>query len=210
MAAQRDLVRQYLELARALEMRLQALTVDAFALHDLAALRKDAAVGVHLTLEVGRRSTTLSASEGKRFRLSRSLAFGTQQLSSALREDFGLSAEEAEYRRLTEGLELLQGEPRPARTAAWLDNLRGELRRTALSFGPEVVTGVFLIGAGAQTPGLNEALGEVFGVTPVVLSPASLFPTAQLRGADPGAGDRCLLALGLALARRDEAGSPFR
>ncbi len=198
-AAQRDLVRQQLDLAWALGMTLAALTVDAFALHDLAARRKEAGAGVHLTLEVGRRSTTISASEGKRFRLSRSLPFGTQQLSAALREDFGLSPEEAEYRRLTDGLQALQDAPRPVRTAAWLDNLRGELRRTALSFGPEAVTALFLVGAGALTPGLSQALGEEFGVTPVLLSPASLFPTAQLRGTDAGAGDRCLLAIGLAL-----------
>ncbi len=198
-AVQRDLVRQYLELVRALGMTPAALTVDAFALHDLASLRKDAAVGVHLTLEVGRRSTTISVSEGKRFRLSRSLPFGTQQLGAALREDFGLSPEEAEYRRLTEGVQGMQSKPRPVRTAAWLDNLKGELRRTALSFGPEAVTGVFLVGAGALTPGLSEALGQEFGATPVLLSPASLFPTAQLQGAETGAGDRCLLALGLAL-----------
>lgn len=199
-AAQRDLVRQYLELARVLRMTVAALSVDSFALHDLVSLRKEEAPGVQLAMEVGRRSIAVNVSEGRRLRLSRSFPLGGLQLSAAMRDDFGLSPEEAELRRLTEGLQVLERTPRPPRVAAWVDNVRGEMRRTALSVGQAAISRVYLVGAGAQTPGLAQAVGAEFGVAPILLSAASLFPTAQLRGPDPSAADRCLLALGMGLA----------
>ncbi len=198
-AAPRDLVRQYLDLARALGMKVAALTVDSFALHDLASLHKDGAPGMRLTMELGRRATTINVSDGTRLRLSRAVPLGSQQLSAALRDDLELSAEEAEIRRLADGLNVLATTPRATRVRAWLDNLCGEIRRTALSFGQETLLRIDLAGAGAHTPGLAQALQAEFGVTPVVLSPVSLFPTAHLQGPDTTAGDRCLLALGMGL-----------
>jgi len=52
-AAQRDLVRQYTELARALNLRVAALTVDAFALQDLVSRRRDTAPGVSVAWRSG-------------------------------------------------------------------------------------------------------------------------------------------------------------
>jgi len=201
-AAQRDLVRQYLDLAKALGLRLSALTVDAFALHDLVALRRvqrDSAPGLCLALEIGRRSTLINVSDGARLRLTRSVPLGGLQLTTALRDEFGLSPEEAELRKQEEGLDLLERAPRPSRLAAWLDNLRGEMRRSALSFGPAAIARIFLTGATAQTPGLAKAIEAEFGVSPARLSPLTLFPTAQLRGADAATAERCLLAIGQGL-----------
>ena len=201
-AAQRDLVRQYLDLAKALGLRLSALTVDAFALHDLVALRRvqrDGAPGLCLALEIGRRSTLINVSDEARLRLTRSVPLGGLQLTTALRDEFGLSPEEAELRKQEEGLELLERAPRPSRLAAWLDNLRGEMRRSALSFGPAAIARIVLTGATAQTPGLAKAIETEFGVAPARLSPLALFPTAQLRGADAATAERCLLAIGQGL-----------
>ena len=92
------------------------------------------------------------------------------------------------------------------RAAAWLDNLLGEVRRSALSFGPAAVSRVFLAGAASAVPGLGEALQAELGVAPVRLSCSEAFPDAELQGESAEAADRCLLAIGQGLqpARRSE------
>lgn len=198
-AAQRDLVRQYADLARALNLRLAALTVDAFALHDLVSLRRDTAPGVCLAVEIGRRSALINVSEHDRLRLTRSVPLGGQQLTLAFRDDLGLTLEEAEARKQAEGLNLLDQPPRPARVAAWLDNLRGEMRRSALSFGQAALARIHLAGAAARTPGLARALESEFGLAPAPLSALTLFPTVSLRGSDDATAEHCLLAIGQGL-----------
>jgi type IV pilus assembly protein PilM len=198
-AAPRELVQQYMQVARAAGMRVVALTVDALALHDLAALRGDEPTGISVALEVGRRAATINVSMRGRLLLTRSVPAGAQQLTAAIRDDLGLSAEEAEARRQSEGLRLLERQPDLSRVGAWLENLRGEIRRSALSFGQAALSRISVVGAGAAIPGLVEALEEGFGVRPMVLTPAAVFPTAQLRGPDGGAASRCMLAIGEAL-----------
>lgn len=198
-AAPRDLVRQYLDLARELGLRVVALTVDALALHDLTRRAGDGPPGLTITLDIGRRSTTVNISEGNRLRLTRSVGMGSQQLAAAIKDDLGVSAEEAERRKQVDGIRLLQATPRPARVAAWVDNLLGEMRRSALSFGQAVVSRVLLVGAGADVPGLGEAVEQGLGAAPVTLSVVSLFPQARVRRDEATAPDHCLLAVGEAL-----------
>jgi type IV pilus assembly protein PilM len=198
-AAQRDLVRQYLELARELGIRATALTVDALALHDLLRLIPEGPPGVTLVVEVGARATTINVAEGRRLRLTRSVGLGGQQLTLAVRDDLGVSAEQAEEMKLAQGFALLTRDPQPHRTAAWLENLRGELRRSALSSGPTTVSRFFLTGAGSVVPGLEEAIRSDFAVTPVRLSASALFPNARLMGEGLTGADHCLLAMAQAL-----------
>jgi type IV pilus assembly protein PilM len=198
-AAPRELVQQYMQVVRAAGLRVTALTVDALALHDLAALRGDEPAGISVALEVGRRAATINVSMRGRLLLTRSVPAGGQQLTAAIRDDLGLSAEEAEARRQSEGLRLLERQPELSRVGAWLENLRGEIRRSALSFGQAALSRISVVGAGATIPGLVEALEESFGIRPMVLTPAAVFPTAQLRGPDGGAASRCMLAIGEAL-----------
>jgi type IV pilus assembly protein PilM len=197
-AAQRDLVREYLAVAKDLGMRLAALTVDALALHDLVRLTADKRPGVTLAIETGARASTINASEGGRLRLTRSVGFGGQPLALAIRDDLGVSLEEAQRLKETEGLGLLERHPQPHRVAAWAENLRGELRRSALSFGPAVTSLVLLVGAGSEIPGFAEAIRSEFGLEPVRLSVRELFPAATLRG-EASSADRCLLAIAQAL-----------
>lgn len=198
-AAQRDLVRQYLELARDLRVRVAALTVDALALHDLLRLMPEGPPGITLIVEIGARATTINIAEGRRLRLTRSVGLGGQQLTLAVRDDFGVSPEQAQELKIGQGLALLAREPRPHRAAAWLENLRGEMRRSALSFGPAAISRLFLVGAAARVPGLAEAIHSDFGVEPARLSVAVLFRGARLVGGDPPAADGCLLAIAQAL-----------
>jgi type IV pilus assembly protein PilM len=204
-AAPRELVRQYLDLARDLGLRVAALTVDALALHDLTRQAGAGPPGLTITLDIGRRSTTVNVAQGSRLRLTRSVGTSGQQLAAAVRDDLGVSAEEAERRVQAEGVALLQSAPRPTRVAAWVENLAGEVRRSALSFGEAVISRLLLVGAGARIPGLGEALGRELAVAPAALSVSSLFPQAVVRtgsGQRPEetrAADRCLLAVGVAL-----------
>ena len=194
-AAQNDLVGRYLELAQALRMRLAALTVDALALHDVVAMQDEGQPGFTVGIEIGGRAAAINVSEGRRLRLTRSVAFGGDQLTLAVRDDLGVDAPEAERLKRTEGFRLLDREPRPERMSAWLENLFGEIKRSALTFGPAAVSRILVGGAGAAVPGLRGALRSEFGVEPVLLSAADLFPGAQLRGEDTGAADRCLVAI---------------
>jgi type IV pilus assembly protein PilM len=198
-AAQRDLVREYLAVAKDLGMSVASLTVDVLALHDLTRSLPEGPPGITLTVEVGARASSINVSEGTRLRLTRSVGMGGQQLSLAIRDDLNVSMEEAERLKGTEGCALLDREPQPHRIRAWFDNFRGELRRSALSFGQAVVSRVVLLGAGSEVPGLSDAIQSEFGVQPVLLSVLQLFPHALLRGAEQHLVDHCLLAVGEAL-----------
>jgi hypothetical protein len=81
---------------------------------------------------------------------------------------------------------------------AWLDNLTGEIRRSALSFGPAALSRLTLVGEAAATPGLADSLQSEFGVDPTVLSTGDVFPDSELLGLDPQTADRCLIALAAA------------
>jgi type IV pilus assembly protein PilM len=206
-AAQRDLVREYLALAKELGMRVTTLTLDVLALHDLIRMAPEGPPGITLTIETGARATTINLSEGGRLRLTRSVGLGGQQLTLAIRDDLGVSLEEAQELKRTQGLALLTAaqagtagyDRQLTRTAAWLENFHGELRRSALSFGPAALARIFLVGAGSSVPGLAEAVQAEFGVAPIRLSAARLFPQAHLRDPDGEAAGHCLLAIGQAL-----------
>lgn len=194
-AAQNDLVRRYVELAEALGMRLVALTVDALALHDVVAMQDDGQPGFAVAIEIGGRAAAINVSEGRRLRLTRSVALGGDQLTLAVKQDLGVDAQEAERLKRTEGFRLLDRQPRPERMSTWLENLFAEIKRSALTFGPAAVSKILVGGAGAAVPGLREAFRSEFGVEPVRLSASEIFPGAQLRGEDTAGADRCLIAI---------------
>lgn len=191
-AAQREMLLEYLALAAQLRLRPVAVTVDGLALYDITRLAGEAPTGLTLTLEVGARAATINVSEHGRLLLSRSVALGVNQLALAMRDDLGATAEEVQRMLETEGLNVLNREPRPHRVAAWIDNIRGEMRRSALSFGAAATSKVLLGGAGAGIPGVKAALEVEFGIEVTMLSVARLFPGAQLVGGGVAVADRCL------------------
>ncbi len=194
-AAPRELVREYLRLADDLGLKVGALTVEALALDDLASMIGREPPGLGLSLEIGPRATTINVSEGERLRLTRSVAIGGNQLLRAIREDLGVDSQEAERRRQTDGFRLASRGAQPSAMQAWLDNLIGEMRRSALSFGPAALSRVALVGEICATPELAERLQSEFGVEPIVLSAPDLFPGTELVGVDLRTADRCLVAM---------------
>ncbi len=218
-AAQREFVRQYLDLAKQLGLRPVALTVDSLSLHDLTRRMGEGPPGLTLTIDIGHRAATINISafstaaadspQAGRLWLTRSVPLGGQQLTAAFRDDLGVTVEEAEARKINEGFAVagrglpgqgdrsLQGR-RAERVAAWLENLCGELRRSALSFGQAAISRIFLVGAGSQVPGLAEAIGRELGVEPVDLTVPGLFPQARVRD-ESGTASACLLAIGQGL-----------
>ena len=197
-AAPRELVKEYLRVAEDLRLRVVALTVDALALDDLGKMvgREPPEFGV--SLEVGSRATTINVSAGERLRLTRSVAVGGSQLTRAIQDDLGVGLQQAEHLKQTDGLQLLARQPGPSAMRAWLDNLTGEIRRSALSFGPAALSRLTLVGEAAATPGLADSLQSEFGVEPTVLSTGDVFPDSELLGLDPQTADRCLIALAAA------------
>jgi len=191
-AAQREMLLEYLALAAELRLRPVAVMVDGLALHDITRVAGGAPTGLTLTLDIGARAATINVSEQGRLLLSRSVALGVSQLVLAMKDDLGATTEEAQRILETEGLGVLDREPRPHRAAAWLDNIRGEMRRSALSFGAAATSKVLLGGAGAAIPGIKAALEAEFGIAVTVLSVARLFPGAQLVGGSAADADRCL------------------
>lgn len=191
-AAQREMLLEYLALAAELRLRPVVVMVDGLALHDITRVAGGAPTGLTLTLDIGARAATINVSEQGRLLLSRSVALGVSQLALAMKDDLGATTEEAQRILETEGLGVLDREPRPHRAAAWLDNIRGEMRRSALSFGAAATSKVLLGGAGAAIPGIKAALEVEFGIAVTVLSVARLFPGAQLVGGSAADADRCL------------------
>ena len=194
-AAPKELVREYLRLAEDLGLRVVDLTVDGLALHDLVQLVEREPVGLTVSLELDARATTINVSEDDRLRLTRSVAVGGRQLTRAIQEDFRVDVARAERLQREEGLRLLSRDPRPSHIAAWLDSFIGEVRRSAFSFSPAAISRILVVGAAATTPGLAEALQAEFGVEPIPLSAADLFPGSELRGDSLEVADRCLLAM---------------
>ena len=193
-AVQRDLVREHLRVAEDAGLRPAAVTIDALALDDLARRVPREPTGLTVTVAIGARASTINVSEGDRLRLTRSVGLGGQHLTRAIQEDLGLTVHEAEMQKETAGLGLLAQDPRPSRIAAWLENLLGEIRRSALSFGPAAVSSILLAGPEASLPGLKEAIHGEFGAEPIRLAAADLFPGARIQG-DPREADSCLLAI---------------
>ena len=198
-AAPRELVREYLRLAEDLGLRAMALTVDALALHDLVRTAEREPPGLTVALEIGARATTINVSDGERLRLTRSVGIGGHHLTRAIQEDFGVDPAEAERLKRTDGLRLLGRKQGALRVAAWLENLQGEIRRSALSSGPAVVSRIMFTGGGSATPGLSQALRAEFGVEPILLAAAEVFSGSQLLGSDSETADRCLLAMAASL-----------
>ncbi len=194
-AAPLELVREYMRVAESAGLDVAAITVDALALDDLARMLGREPPGLGAVVAVEARATTINISQGERLRLTRSVAVGSRQLSRAMADDLGITLEEAEQLKLAQGLGLLSREPPPAGARAWLESLLGEIRRSALSFGPARLSRLVLVGRESSLPGLGEALGAEFGVEPVRLSVEDVFPECELVGGDPEAADNCLAAI---------------
>ncbi len=197
-AAPRELVREHLRVAEDLGLRVSAVTVDALALDDLARTAGREPAGITIEVEVGARAVIINVALQGALRLTRSVAAGANQLLRAIQDDFGVDVQQAQQLRETEGLLLLEKVPRGA-LRAWTDNLLGEIKRSALSFGPARVSRFVLVGAESRTPGLRQIIAREFGVEPVPLSAVVAFPHAEFWGTDSQTADRCLLAIGAAL-----------
>jgi type IV pilus assembly protein PilM len=204
-AAPRELIREHLRVAEHLGVRVSAVTVDALALDDLARMAGGGPPGLALAIDVGPRATIINVALQGGLLLTRSVAAGGNQLVRAMQDDFGIDAEQAQRLRESEGLLLLEKAPRPGalrgerRLRAWADSLVGEIRRSALSFGPARVSRLMLTGQGASAPGLAEMLGAEFNVEPVVITATTAFPRAEFWGSDAQTADRCLLAMAAGL-----------
>jgi type IV pilus assembly protein PilM len=198
-AAPRELIREHLRVAEHLGLRVSAVTIDALALDDLARMTGADPAGLALAIDVGPRATVINVALQGELLLTRSVAAGGNQLSRAIQDDFGVTAEEAQSLRDREGLLLLDKAPRPGALRAWADGLVGEIRRSALSFGPARVSKLVLTAQAAAAPGLADLLGAEFGIEPAVVTAAAAFPRADFWGTDPETADRCLLAMAAAL-----------
>ncbi|MBN1461857.1 MAG: type IV pilus assembly protein PilM [Armatimonadetes bacterium] len=198
-AAPRELVHEYLRLAEELGLKVAALTVDALALDDLAGLLEREPAGMVVTLDVGARATTINVTEQRRLRLTRSVAIGGRQLLRAVQDDLGVSQEEAERLLSSQGLQVLERDPKPTRVQAWLDGLLGEIRRSALSFGPAALSRLVLVGTEAHLPGLAQRLATELQVEPLVPTVADVLPEASISPAPPEALDSSLTTIGTAL-----------
>ena len=197
-AAPHELVREYLRVAEDLRLTVAALTVDALALDDLSKMAGREPPGLGISLELGPRATTINVSEGERLRLTRSVGIGGNQLTLAIQQDLGVEPHEAERMKQSDGLRLLAREPQPSAVQAWLQGLIGEIRRSALSFGPAVLSRLLLVGEAAAVPGIAESLQSEFGAEPTTLTAGDVFPGSEVLGVDPQTADRCLTAVAAA------------
>lgn len=198
-AAPRELIREHLRVAEHLGLRVSAVTVDALALDDLARMAGGEPAGMALAIDVGPRATIINVALHGELQLTRSVAAGGNQLVRAIQDDFGVGAEQAQRLREGEGLLLLEKAPRPGALRAWADSLVGEIRRSALSFGPVQISRLVLTGQGASAPGLAEMLGAEFSVAAALITAPMAFPRAEFWGSDAQTADRCLLAMAAGL-----------
>jgi Tfp pilus assembly protein PilN len=194
-AAPRELIREYLKVAEELGLSVASLTIDALELDELTRMLEAEPRGLAVSLDMGPRATTINVSEGDRLRLTRSVTVGGNQLLRAIQDDLGVSREEAERALESEGMDLLERGQAAERVTAWLANLIGEIRRSALSFGPGVVSRIVLTGPFSGMQGLPGRLGAEFDTQSIRLSAKDLFPGSEMLGPDAGTADRCLVAI---------------
>lgn len=198
-ATPRELIHEHVRLAQELGLRVHTITVDALALDDLVRLLGREPAGASIALDIGARSTTINLSFEGALRLTRSVGLGSNQLLRAIQDDLSLSAEAARV-RVESGLpEALANAPPGGAIRSWLDGLLGEIRRSALSFGPMRITRLLVIGAEANNPALAQALAEGLGAESVCVTAAGMFPQAEFWGSDPPTANRCLLAIAAGL-----------
>ncbi|MCC6442567.1 MAG: type IV pilus assembly protein PilM [Armatimonadetes bacterium] len=173
-AARKTLVENYHILFAEAGLELKGLGVNALGLWALGArfTRKNQHDEVKLIIDIGAASTDLVVLTGKQPLFLRSLSFGSEALTVAIREDRGLSSEEAESLKLSGGLSFRNDEAMP-QANRWLARLAGEIRRSLLSFATErnlSVETAYLCGGGAGLEGLPRCLCEMLDMQVLFLA----------------------------------------
>ena len=157
--------------------------------------------GTRLLLDLGHRKTTLCLTVNGAPRYARTLPTGGRHLTEALAADLGLSFEEAERRKLRDGV---IGTAGPA-TARVLERFALDLLRTLGGLEPvlgasadKAIDGLVLLGGGARLQRVESWLAERTGIQTARLA----VPPGTPAGALLAAGDPLRLAPALALALR--------
>jgi len=222
-------------IAEAERMRISSYSLlpNSFALYNtFLALKAYDPEKAYLLLDIGAESTSLALVSGLRLLAARSLSIGGNLFTQFLADSLGVSFQEAERIKTTEGVlkksgwvserqkrisdALAQAAERFAGTvSSSLMFLKRQLRKRELSFDK-----ILLFGGGALLEGLAEHLGSVMRMDTEVANVVSppedrfadvdkrpplrqLLPASELQSISPSASEFAT-AIGLALSRIEE------
>jgi general secretion pathway protein L len=167
----------------------------------------------HLLIDLGASKTVLCHLHGDVLRWVRTIPIGSDDFTEALRQDSGLSWEEAEKRKgdvdLSAPSETAAGEAVQKRVSSWLIEIEKSLSLAGGANG-ESCTSFYLCGGGGLWRGLKELIAQHFQMTPEALN-ESMPPIAGLDAAHLSTTlPRYAEALGLALSPMQGAQINFR
>jgi len=177
-AARKEVIQSYLSLLAPLRYRPEQITFDSLCLSHLwQELIGDPAPA--FLLDLGARGLVINYMENRQLLMSRAVGGGGEALTKAFEADFGLSHEEAEQTKQTQGL---RSHPEGGKIAEWVNGLAAELRRSAMALsGQHAPARLYLTGGASLVPGLGEALAINLG------RPVSLFCPGELLSPADGA-----------------------
>ncbi len=171
-AAKRELIENRLSLLTDAGLRLAAIDVDAFALHNAFEHNYPGSLGGLVCLiNVGHETTNVNLLEDGVPILVRDIPFGSRRLREALQRERGLTADAAEA--------ALQGKDESMDLRVMVEDRVDELAvgvERAAAFisaqnGGEGIGRVYVSGGGACVPGLVQGLANRLGVRTEVASP---------------------------------------
>lgn len=181
-AVQRNVVTNYWRALKSVNLSCEKLMVSSLGLASLYLYSEagNAPPGVDLLLDLGGRSTVVTAFKKGRMIFNRATTVGCDSLTTALQSDLNISLSEAEVWKRERGLTLLEGATDLPHTQNWVQNFLSEVRRSVAALTSERRDGVpqrvLIAGGGAKLPALRNFLEEELGL-PVLLLPTHSLPT---------------------------------
>ncbi len=203
-AVQRNVVTNYWRALKSANLHCERLMVSSLGLASLYLYSEaeNAPPGVDLLLDLGGRSTVVTAFKKGKMIFNRAATVGCDSLTTALQSDLNISLSEAEVWKRERGLTLLQSTTDLPHTQNWVQNFLSEVRRSVAALTSErrdaVPQRVLIAGGGAKLPALRDLLEEELGL-PVLLLPTHSLP------ADPQFMEATGLALLALLSHKDSS-----
>ncbi|MEI7578759.1 MAG: type IV pilus assembly protein PilM [bacterium] len=176
-AAPKKLAADFMEIMQLAGLELIALETETIATTRALTFKQDFQESV-LVLDFGAMGTDISVIKGRSLIFSQSLGTGSDALSKAIANDFGLEAQQAEQYKRTYGLVSDQADGKIANSLApVMQVIINEINKTINYFRAHLQesspTKILLIGNGAKLPGLNTYLTQNLGIEAFFVDPVA-------------------------------------
>ncbi len=174
-AAPKKIVEQYKTLADKAGLELIALETESVATARILSYKKNYQKPL-LILDFGSQGTDMSVIKGSSLIFAQSLGTGSDALTKAIANDYGIPEQQAEQYKRAYGLLEDQGEGKIANTLKpVMEIIINEINKTVNYFKAHLQEstpqGIFIVGDGAKLLGLEEYMTQRIGIPTKVANP---------------------------------------